>query len=795
MRSVSVRLCDLKHVTIPIGIVGENCHTIVKIDCTKAFQDYPGAVAEMVVLPPVGEAYPAVLSRDGDIIIWEVTNSDLVYEGFGEIQLQFVVDETVAESYIGRTKILRSIIATGEIPTAWENWLNDFTELKLAAEAAAESAEQDAADAETWARQAAVSGAEQVALVEAAGAAQLGAVNAAGTTQVGNVNTAGSTQVGNVNTAGAAQVAAIEDKGEETLESIPSDYTNLSNDVDDLKSAIDEHSSIVSTNLMGIDVQENLYPGAVDWSGEWTASNPSSISLSNELFDGYPVMYYSGTWRKYYKTIPIVSGKTYTFEAWMKHTTAGTAAIYAKDGDTQNPATLSVSSATYNNIPANVWTKLSLTFSCTASGNITPYIHSRSGNMYFAKYYLCEGNAFSLKQELNNKATLNDVTGIGDYKKYNFSVATSAGQYWNPVIEKPISIGTKVRMIFDSYSGSKLSYVRIDGKKSDDSYTNELCKISAPFVKGGYAEFVATENYVSLRVQYGRTETESNVTAAIYLETDSTLGLAHDMLGASMSQVFHVEKDGSGDFTSFVDAINAATQFMDSVVYVGEGTFDLLDELGSEYIKDAGSSKKGPVLKNRVHVYGTARTILKMDNKRSLYDTDAQYNAAKEYLSPINTGDYGCILEGVRIESTNVRYSIHDDRGWAGNTPYTNKFINCELVHKSGMYGDCIGGGLGENCEIEIRGCYFEGDTGVVRLAYYHANNHTDVTDAQGRLIVADNYFAGVGTFQLHKYGDSTKMSTAYVSNNSFGTAPSVTTATGAQDNMQMIAWNNEVRT
>ena len=87
---------------------------------------------------------------------------------------------------------------------------------------------------------AAVSGAEQVALVEAAGAAQLGAVNAAGTTQVGNVNTAGSTQVGNVNTAGAAQVAAIEDKGEETLESIPSDYTNLSNTVANLSSAIDD---------------------------------------------------------------------------------------------------------------------------------------------------------------------------------------------------------------------------------------------------------------------------------------------------------------------------------------------------------------------------------------------------------------------------------------------------------------------------------------------------------------------------------------------------------------------------
>ena len=141
-----------------------------------------------------------------------------------------------------------------------------------------------------------------------------------------------------------------------------------------------------------------------------------------------------------------------------------------------------------------------------------------------------------------------------------------------------------------------------------------------------------------------------------------------------------------------------------------------------------------------------------------------------------------------------MRYSIHDDQGWSGDTPYTNKFINCTLIHKNGMYGDCIGGGLGENCEIEIRGCYLEGNNDVVRLAYYHGNNHTGVTDAKGNIVVCDNYFAGVGTFKVHKYGDSTEMTTAYVRNNSFGTAPSVTTGQDAQDNMQIVAWCNEIR-
>ncbi len=80
-------------------------------------------------------------------------------------------------------------------------------------------------------------GAAQVQAVEQAGSDQVDAVELAGSTQVGNVNSAGTIQVGNVNTAGTTQVQAVEDKGEEVLNSIPADYTELMGDVDNLKSA------------------------------------------------------------------------------------------------------------------------------------------------------------------------------------------------------------------------------------------------------------------------------------------------------------------------------------------------------------------------------------------------------------------------------------------------------------------------------------------------------------------------------------------------------------------------------
>lgn len=86
--------------------------------------------------------------------------------------------------------------------------------------------------------------------VETAGAAQVDAVQAEGTTQVGNVNTAGTTQVGNVNAAGSTQVDAVQAKGTEVLNSIPSDYSELTGEVSDLKSAIDDvYKYQTETNL------------------------------------------------------------------------------------------------------------------------------------------------------------------------------------------------------------------------------------------------------------------------------------------------------------------------------------------------------------------------------------------------------------------------------------------------------------------------------------------------------------------------------------------------------------------
>ena len=123
MRSVTVRLEDLRTMILNLGFVGENEHRQIRFDSSKMFAEYPTASAAMTVQPPEGDAYPAVIERDGDFVIWTVSDSDLISDGSGELQLAFTVDEVVARTYVGKTKINRSIIPTGEIPSGLDDFL------------------------------------------------------------------------------------------------------------------------------------------------------------------------------------------------------------------------------------------------------------------------------------------------------------------------------------------------------------------------------------------------------------------------------------------------------------------------------------------------------------------------------------------------------------------------------------------------------------------------------------------------------------------------------------------------
>ena len=134
MRTVSYRLGDLARATINIGKVAENEYTRVQFNAEQIFAEYPAATPSMAVISPAGVKYPAVVTREADLIIWDVTDADLTAEGMGELQLTLTENGVVCKSYIARTRIERSIVADGEAPDPVQNWLDQAAEVLEAVE-------------------------------------------------------------------------------------------------------------------------------------------------------------------------------------------------------------------------------------------------------------------------------------------------------------------------------------------------------------------------------------------------------------------------------------------------------------------------------------------------------------------------------------------------------------------------------------------------------------------------------------------------------------------------------------
>ena len=123
MKTVRVNLNQLYTSALDLGFVGENEHRQIVIDCAEVFAEYPHAVPALTVQPPMGMAYPATAGRDGDNVVWTITDSDLIKSGRGEMQLTFTENGVVVKSCIGRISINRSIEPSGDVPEPIENWL------------------------------------------------------------------------------------------------------------------------------------------------------------------------------------------------------------------------------------------------------------------------------------------------------------------------------------------------------------------------------------------------------------------------------------------------------------------------------------------------------------------------------------------------------------------------------------------------------------------------------------------------------------------------------------------------
>jgi hypothetical protein len=282
-----------------------------------------------------------------------------------------------------------------------------------------------------------------------------------------------------------------------------------------------------------------------------------------------------------------------------------------------------------------------------------------------------------------------------------------------------------------------------------------------------------------------------------YNGSDISLGAA-PKFGAYNTNFSKIFKVGVNEkYKTLKSGIEAAERYMDSVLYVESGTYDLLTEFGSEYFENftgEGNYEDGAwglVLKNRIH-------IIFAENAKVVCNYTGDNSKVRQYFSAFNAGLYGFTLENANIDTKNIRYCVHDDRGNATESGYINKYIRCRMKHDSSEAegwgaAQCIGGGFGNNGDILIEDSYFN-SIGYNYPVTYH-NSADGGNNYRAHCVIKNNYFEG--GIKISDTGACELVSDVYISGNSingYGIYHAKTTQDAA-DNIMIRSWNNIQRT
>lgn len=256
----------------------------------------------------------------------------------------------------------------------------------------------------------------------------------------------------------------------------------------------------------------------------------------------------------------------------------------------------------------------------------------------------------------------------------------------------------------------------------------------------------------------------------------------------------------SRDYKTLREVIEEAAKYPHSTVYLDAETFDLVQEFGEDYLNAFVSSNNemcGLFLGNDIRIIGNSGT-------KVVFNYDGPNEQIHQYFSPFNAGRSsvfkndatGYTLENLLVESTNCRYSVHDERG-SDDTPYTNRYIGCTFIHDSSKCSwgahQAIGGGLGVHGTILIESCYAVSTGYGQTISYHNCTSTTKTTKSE--VIIKDSFLSGRA--HCANYGVSTEKSRMMVCNCSLSQAPTLekVITEDRADNMELIAWNNEIRT
>lgn len=241
--------------------------------------------------------------------------------------------------------------------------------------------------------------------------------------------------------------------------------------------------------------------------------------------------------------------------------------------------------------------------------------------------------------------------------------------------------------------------------------------------------------------------------------------------------------------TTFKEGVEYAYANPNTTIILEAGTYDIVAEYGGEL------SGEGLMIGNGTHLVCSPQA--KVICHYTGTNTDVN-----QFFSILNTGNGDYTIEGLNIECSNIRYCIHDELvGKEGHR--THKYINCNMSIDNSQspfvnnFTQCIGGGLGKECTIEVSGGVYHtahDPNHIGTISFHNAYN----AGAKSSIYIHDVYCRGDQSgIRFGWFGDSTDVTPCIVTNCSVAYAPIMRaeeSTNSFNENMELIAWNNEIR-
>ena len=553
---------------------------------------------------------------------------------------------------------------------------------------------------------------------------------------------------------------AAEQKAEETIESIPADYTELTNRVDNIYAY-----GINSLNLFNKNDADNVDGVYLDTNTGLTMPLASYTTSSFIDIDSMDVL-----------TLSYVH--IYCFYDEHETFISGSAdADYAtKDYNVNIPATAKYIRVSFR----------------TADINAVQIGNNISRDNY---------------QPFNNKYTffkliidLEQIRNIDDYIR---SINIFDKNSDNNVDGVYLDTNTGLTMALASYTTS--GFISIDSMDALAlSYVHIYCFYDEHkiFISGGaYADFAyfdynvnvpATAKYI--RISF-RTADINTVQLGIYVTRRSYHGYKEKFTFNDLlifeKQIINddiiVDISGNGDFTSFTNAVYSTVDSGRTII-VKPGIYNIkneyIDLFGQQTVDDMTDATDlndfqfGIKLMNRKVIFETGSHLL--------CDWRTQTVSGTRRFSVLMIVSNVEII-GMDLECYGTFYAIHDDYGPIDKY-FVNKYKNCRVIGHNLYNASCIGGGCKRYSKHIIDNCYFDNNAELSPTVRYH--NYALNQDAEPIMYITNSYFNAV--LLLTWIGTQTTKMTVYVNNCHARSIFKTPETSSENDNINLFKWCNE---